>query len=48
MLAISMALVVRPKLLLLDEPLLGLSPLMQQAVMEAIVICSVTTVSPWC
>jgi branched-chain amino acid transport system ATP-binding protein len=37
MLAIGMALVVRPKLLLLDEPLLGLSPLMQQAVMEAIV-----------
>lgn len=36
MLAIGMALVVRPKLLLLDEPLLGLSPLMQQAVMEAI------------
>ncbi|SPF36320.1 putative branched-chain amino acid ABC transporter, branched-chain amino acid-binding protein LivF [Syntrophobacter sp. SbD1] len=37
MLAIGMALVVRPKLLLLDEPLLGLSPLMQRAVMEAIV-----------
>jgi branched-chain amino acid transport system ATP-binding protein len=37
MLAIGMALVVRPKLLLLDEPLLGLSPLMQQAVMEAII-----------
>ncbi|MCU0591740.1 MAG: ATP-binding cassette domain-containing protein [Desulfobacterales bacterium] len=37
MLAIGMALVVQPKLLLLDEPLLGLSPLMQQAVMEAIV-----------
>jgi branched-chain amino acid transport system ATP-binding protein len=37
MLAIGMALVVRPKLLLLDEPLLGLSPLMQQAVMEAVV-----------
>jgi branched-chain amino acid transport system ATP-binding protein len=36
MLAIGMALVVRPQLLLLDEPLLGLSPLMQQAVMEAI------------
>jgi len=36
MLAIGMALVVRPDLLLLDEPLLGLSPLMQQAVMEAI------------
>ena len=37
MLAIGMALVVRPKLLLLDEPLLGLSPLMQQVVMEAVV-----------
>jgi branched-chain amino acid transport system ATP-binding protein len=36
MLAIGMALVVRPQLLLLDEPLLGLSPLMQQSVMEAI------------
>ena len=31
MLAIGMALVVRPELLLLDEPLLGLSPLMQKA-----------------
>jgi branched-chain amino acid transport system ATP-binding protein len=37
MLAIGMALVVKPQLLLLDEPLLGLSPLMQQAVIEAIV-----------
>jgi branched-chain amino acid transport system ATP-binding protein len=37
MLAIGMALVVQPKLLLLDEPLLGLSPLMQQAVMEAVI-----------
>ena len=37
MLAIGMALVVRPKLLLLDEPLLGLSPMMQQVVMEAII-----------
>lgn len=37
MLAIGMALVVQPKLLLLDEPLLGLSPLMQKAVMDAIV-----------
>jgi branched-chain amino acid transport system ATP-binding protein len=37
MLAIGMALVVKPKLLLLDEPLLGLSPLMQQAVMEAVI-----------
>jgi branched-chain amino acid transport system ATP-binding protein len=37
MLAIGMALVVRPKLLLLDEPLLGLSPMMQQIVMEAVV-----------
>lgn len=37
MVAIGMALVVRPKLLLLDEPLLGLSPMMQKAVMDAIV-----------
>ena len=37
MLAIGMALVVRPKLLLLDEPLLGLSPMMQQVVMKAVV-----------
>ncbi len=37
MLAIGMTLVVRPKLLLLDEPLLGLSPMMQQVVMEAVV-----------
>jgi branched-chain amino acid transport system ATP-binding protein len=37
MLAIGMALVVRPRLLLLDEPLLGLSPMMQQSVMEAVV-----------
>ena len=37
MLAIGMALVVKPQLLLLDEPLLGLSPMMQQAVIEAIV-----------
>jgi branched-chain amino acid transport system ATP-binding protein len=36
MVAIGMALVVQPKLLLLDEPLLGLSPLMQKAVMDAI------------
>jgi branched-chain amino acid transport system ATP-binding protein len=37
MLAIGMALVVRPALLLLDEPLLGLSPLMQKAVVDAVV-----------
>lgn len=37
MLAIGMALVVRPKLLLLDEPLLGLSPMMQKSVVDAIV-----------
>jgi branched-chain amino acid transport system ATP-binding protein len=38
MLAIGMALVVQPELLLLDEPLLGLSPLMQKAVVDAIVM----------
>jgi branched-chain amino acid transport system ATP-binding protein len=36
MLAISMALIVRPILLLLDEPLLGLSPVMQKVLVEAI------------
>lgn len=36
MLAIGMALVVRPKLLLLDEPLLGLSPVMQKVLVEGI------------
>jgi len=37
MLAIGMALVVGPRLLLLDEPLLGLSPMVQKVVVEAIV-----------
>lgn len=37
MLAIGMAMVVGPRLFLLDEPLLGLSPMMQRAVMDAIV-----------
>jgi branched-chain amino acid transport system ATP-binding protein len=37
MLAIGMALVVRPRLLLLDEPLLGLSPMMQKTLVGAIV-----------
>ncbi len=36
MLTIGMALVVKPKLLLLDEPLLGLSPIMQKTLVEAI------------
>ena len=36
MLAIGMALVASPKLLLLDEPLLGLSPMMQNVVVGAI------------
>jgi branched-chain amino acid transport system ATP-binding protein len=36
MLAIGMALIARPVLLLLDEPLLGLSPLIQRLLMEAI------------
>jgi len=36
MLAVGMALVVMPKLLLLDEPLLGLSPMMQTLLVEAI------------
>jgi branched-chain amino acid transport system ATP-binding protein len=37
MLAIGMALTVKPALLLLDEPLLGLSHMMQQVVMDAII-----------
>lgn len=36
MLAIGMTLVVKPVLLLLDEPLLGLSPMMQGTVVDAI------------
>jgi branched-chain amino acid transport system ATP-binding protein len=36
MLAIGMALIVQPELLLLDEPLLGLSPIMQKSVVDAI------------
>jgi len=37
MLAIGMALIVKPDLLLLDEPLLGLSPMMQNTLIDAIV-----------
>ena len=36
MLAIGMTLVARPLLLLLDEPLLGLSPMMQRHLVESI------------
>jgi branched-chain amino acid transport system ATP-binding protein len=36
MLSIGMALVVNPSLLLLDEPLLGLSPIMQQTLVDAV------------
>ena len=36
MLTIGMALMAKPKLLLLDEPLLGLSPVMQTTLVEAI------------
>ena len=35
MLAVGMALVARPQLLLLDEPLLGLSPMMQHVLIDA-------------
>ncbi len=36
MLTIGMALMVKPRLLLLDEPLLGLSPMMQKTLVDAI------------
>ena len=36
MLTIGMALIVKPSLLLLDEPLLGLSPMMQTTLVDAI------------
>jgi branched-chain amino acid transport system ATP-binding protein len=36
MLSIGMALMAKPRLLLLDEPLLGLSPLMQQTLVSAV------------
>ena len=36
MLAVAMALILKPRLLLLDEPLLGLSPMMQTMLVEAI------------
>ena len=43
MLTIGMALVVKPSLLLLDEPLLGLSPMMQTTLVDAIKKISVET-----
>ncbi len=43
MLTIGMALVVQPTLLLLDEPLLGLSPMMQTTLVDAIKKISVET-----
>jgi branched-chain amino acid transport system ATP-binding protein len=43
MLTIGMALVVKPTLLLLDEPLLGLSPMMQTTLVDAIKKISVET-----
>jgi branched-chain amino acid transport system ATP-binding protein len=43
MLTIGMALIVKPRLLLLDEPLLGLSPVMQKTLVEAIVRMRVET-----
>jgi len=36
MLSIGMALILKPRLLLLDEPLLGLSPLMQKTLVDAV------------
>ncbi len=43
MLAIGMALVVDPKLLLLDEPLLGLSPMLQKMLVDAVYILKKNT-----
>lgn len=43
MLALGMALVAKPRLLLLDEPLLGLSPIMQKSLVEAIKLIRLET-----
>lgn len=43
MLALGMALVAKPRLLLLDEPLLGLSPNMQKSLVDAIKIIRAET-----
>ncbi|RJR23204.1 MAG: ATP-binding cassette domain-containing protein [Desulfobacteraceae bacterium] len=43
MLSIGMALVADPRLLLLDEPLLGLSPMMQQLLVDAIKTLNITS-----
>jgi branched-chain amino acid transport system ATP-binding protein len=46
MLAVGMALVARPELLLLDEPLLGLSPMMQALLVDAVNSSEKTHKSP--
>jgi branched-chain amino acid transport system ATP-binding protein len=48
MLAIGMTLVVSPELLLLDEPLLGLSPMMQKTLVDAIVSLKEASGIPAC